>query len=77
VSIRRAVPSEIEAEHISELVADVRAIPAAAFTRSKRATRRKVGDLSIVPRQRTRMSIPDEMVSLVDAADNELAGFRH
>jgi hypothetical protein len=76
VSTRRAVPSEIDAEHISELVADVRAIPAAAFTRSKRAAR-KVADLSIVPRQRTRMSIPDEMVSFVDAADHELAGFHH
>jgi hypothetical protein len=33
VTVHRLVPSEVEAEHLSDLLEDVRAIPSAAFAR--------------------------------------------
>jgi hypothetical protein len=66
------VPSDVDAERLSDLLEDARAIPAAAFSQSKPA--RKV--LSLVPRQRAAVRIPDATVSLVEAAEEEL-GCRH
>jgi hypothetical protein len=68
------VPSDVEPERLADLLEDARAIPAAAFSRSKRA--RKVLDLSRIPRQRTSIRVPDSTVSWVEAAESELAGYR-
>ena len=73
MSVQRSVPSDVDADRLSDLLEDARAIPAAAFSRSRRAR----GVLLRVPQQRRAVRIPDATVSLVEAADNELAGFRH
>jgi hypothetical protein len=69
------VPSTVDPERLSDLIADARAIPAAAFARS---TRRgpNVIDLSALPRQRTTVQIPATTASLVEAAEHEIAGYR-
>jgi hypothetical protein len=72
VTVPRSVPSDVDAERLSDLLDDARAIPAAAFSQPKRA--RTV--LSLLPRQRATVRIPDATVSLVEAADDEL-GCRH
>jgi hypothetical protein len=68
------VPSEVEAEQLSDLLDDARAIPAAAFSLSKGAVRRVI-DLTALPRQRVAVRIPDATVSLVEAAEQRWAGF--
>jgi hypothetical protein len=70
--MHRRLPSEIEAEKLSELLADARAIPAAAYSRSKRATRQVLGAL---PVQRSAVKIPDTTVSLLDSVDHHFADF--
>jgi hypothetical protein len=72
--MHRLLPSEIEAEKLSELLADARAIPAAAYSRSKRATRR-VLDLGALPVQRTAVKIPDATVSLLNSVEHRFADF--
>jgi hypothetical protein len=75
VTLRKLVPSDTEAERLADLLADARAIPAAMFIRSKCASRTVI-DLTIVPVQRTAMRIPAATVSLVEAAEHQLAGYR-
>jgi hypothetical protein len=75
MSFRRLVPADVDPEHLSDLVADCRAIPAAAFTRSKRASRLVI-DLTVVPQQRTVVRIPEASRSLVEAAEGQLVGYR-
>jgi hypothetical protein len=72
---RAAVPSDADAEQLSDLVDDARAIPAAAFARPARLER-KVIDLSTLPRQRSTVQIPATTASLVEAAEHEIAGYR-
>jgi hypothetical protein len=66
------VPSEVDAERLSDLLDDARAIPAAAFSLSKCAVRRVI-DLTAVPVQRTVVRIPAHTVSLVEAAEQHFA----
>jgi hypothetical protein len=68
------MPSEVDAERLSDLLEDARAIPAAAFSVSKRAARRVV-DLTALPTQRTVVRIPQATVSLVEAAADQWADF--
>jgi len=72
--LHRQLPSEIEAEDLADLLADARAIPVAAFTRSRRATPAVI-DLSAIPRQRGVVRIPAETVSLIEAAEHRFADF--
>jgi len=74
VTIRRLVPSDLEAEKLEDLLADARAIPAAAFTRSRHVARRVI-DLT-VPAQRSVMRIPEATRSLVEAGEDLLVGYR-
>jgi hypothetical protein len=80
VTAHRTVPSEVDAERLADLLADARAIPAAAFTPSKTAARRVV-DLGGVPVQLktaprpTAMVIPDATVTLAEAAEQQWADF--
>lgn len=69
------MPSEVDAECLSDLLDDARAIPAAAFSVSKK-TARKVVDLTAIPVQRTFVKIPAATLSLVEAAEDQLAGYR-
>jgi hypothetical protein len=69
------VPSDVDAEQLADLVADARAIPAAAFARAPRRERTVI-DLNMLPRQRTVVRIPATTASLVEAAEHELAGYR-
>jgi hypothetical protein len=75
VTLHRLVPSDVDAQRLSELLEDARAIPAAAFSRSRCAAR-KVIDLTVAPAQRSVMRIPDATMSLVEAAEEQFAGFR-
>jgi hypothetical protein len=75
MTLHRLLPSEVDAESLADLLDDARAIPAAAFTRSASAVRRVI-DLSAVPVQRTAVAIPAATASLVEAAENQLAGYR-
>jgi hypothetical protein len=75
MTLHRLLPSEVEAESLADLLDDARAIPAAAFTRSASAVRRVV-DLSVIPVQRAIVTIPAATASLVEAAENQLAGYR-
>jgi len=68
------VPSEVDAEKLSDLLDDARAIPAAAFSLSKCAARRVI-DLTVMPVQRAAVRIPDATVSLVEAAEHQWADF--
>jgi hypothetical protein len=74
VTLHRLVPSEVDAENLSDLLDDARAIPAAAFSLSKSAARRVV-DLTVIPVQRTSVRIPAATASLVEAAEQRWAGF--
>jgi hypothetical protein len=67
------VPSEIEAEKLSDLLADARAIPDAAFPRPRRASR-SVVDLSMLPVQSV-VDIPESTASLVESAEHRFADF--
>jgi hypothetical protein len=75
VTLHRLVPSDVDAEKLSELLDDARAIPAAAFSRSKCAVHRVI-DLTVVPAQRQLVRIPEATMSLVEAAEEQFAGFR-
>jgi hypothetical protein len=68
------MPAAVDAEKLSELVADARAIPAAAFSRSTPAASPAI-DLSAVPVQRVAVRIPAATVSLVEAAEHDFADF--
>jgi len=72
--MHRLVPSEVEAEKLADLLADARAIPAAAYVRSKRATQR-VFDLSVLPVQKAAVRIPAATVSLLESVDHHFADF--
>jgi hypothetical protein len=73
VTTHRLVPSDIDAEHLSELLADARAIPETAYSRSKPAA--QPFDLSVLPVQRTSMAIPESTVSLLETAEHHFADF--
>jgi hypothetical protein len=74
VTFSRLVPSDVEAEKLADLLDDARAIPAAAFTRSRHVARRVI-DLR-VPAQRKALRIPEATMSLVAAGEDLLAGYR-
>jgi hypothetical protein len=74
VTVHQLVPSEVDAERLADLLADARAIPAAAFSPSKTAAP-PVIDLSAVPVQRATMTIPASAASLMEAAEQQWAGF--
>jgi hypothetical protein len=69
MTLHRLVPSEVDTERLSDLVADARAIPAAAFSRSTTAVRRVV-DLTAIPLQRTAVRIPPSTTSPTSAASH-------
>ena len=69
------MPSDTDAAALADLVADARAIPAAAFSVSRCAARRVI-DLTVTPVQRAIVIVPDATMSLVEAAEEQFAGFR-
>jgi hypothetical protein len=75
MTVHQRVPSDVEAECLADLLNDAKAIPAAALTISKRTARRVI-DLSAIPVQRAAVTIPAATASLVEAAENQLAGYR-
>jgi hypothetical protein len=74
MTLRPLVPSQIEAERLADLIEDVRAIPAAAFSRSTSGVRRAI-DLTVIPVQRAVVQIPAASVSLVEAADHHFISY--
>jgi hypothetical protein len=74
VTLRRLVPSEVDAERLSDLFDDARAIPAAAYSLSKSNTDR-VLDISAASAQQRVVAIPTETVSLAAAAEHQWADF--
>lgn len=75
MALRPLVPSDREAEHLTELLADARAIPAALFSRATCASR-KVIDLTVIPAQRRVVAIPEATASLIADAEHQLVGYR-
>jgi hypothetical protein len=75
VTVRRLVPSDIEPECLADLLSDARAIPAALFLRSSRASRTVI-DLTVIPVQRTVVRIPEAAASLIADAEQHLVGYR-
>jgi hypothetical protein len=74
MTLQRLVPSQIEAERLADLIEDVRAIPAAAFSRSTSGVRRAI-DLTAIPVQRAVVAIPAASVSLIEAAEHHFTNY--
>jgi hypothetical protein len=75
VTLHRLMPADVDAERLSDLLEDARAIPAAAFSVSTCAVRRVI-DLTAVPAQRVAVQIPAATLSLALAAEHQWADFR-
>jgi hypothetical protein len=71
VTLRRLRPDDLQNVALADLVADAAAIPAAAYSASRCATKHVV-DLA-APVQRAAIRIPAATVSLLEAAEAHIA----